>query len=137
MTPRINWMPSNQELRKFGWTLLIGFGVIGLLVFFKGHRATAGWMWGISAFILLLSLTIPVAAKPFYMVWMGLGMVIGSIMSRVVLTIIFFLVLTPVALFFRLTCRDALRIKKTAKDAPTYWNDHPKISDPKYYDHLF
>ncbi len=135
MTPRINWKPNTKTLRQFGWTVFIGFGVIGALAFWKGHRPAAMGMWGGSAFVLTLALIAPVLVRPFYFIWMGFGLVMGSIMSRVMLTVIFYLVVTPVALFFKLIRRDELERKKT--DRQTYWHDHPEISDPKYYEHLF
>jgi len=62
---------------------------------------------------------------------------VGSIMSRIVMMIIFYLVLTPVAFLFRLVGRDELKIKKPANVLGSYWSDHPAITDKSYYDHLF
>jgi hypothetical protein len=134
MTPRINWKPSSRELRKFGWTILIGFGLIGALLFWNGKHSIAGGMWAGAAFVCTLAQVAPVLARPFYLLWMGFGFVVGSIMSRVILCIIFFFVVTPVALFFKITGRDALLRKKQKTES--YWQEHPKISDPSYYEHL-
>ncbi|MCG3203650.1 MAG: hypothetical protein KCHDKBKB_00321 [Elusimicrobia bacterium] len=137
MTPKINWRPSTSELRKFGWTILIGFGIIGLIIFFKGNPQIAYRIWGGAVAICLLTLTLPSLSKPFYWIWMGIALVLGTVMSRVVLSLIFFLILTPVALFFRLVKRDELRRRRHAKEEQTHWRDLPEITDPKYYDHLF
>jgi hypothetical protein len=134
MIPKINWHPSRQEITQFGRVILVGFGLIGLL-FFLRHKATvAGVMWGVAAFVWLLSITLPQLAKGFYWIWMGFGFVMGSIMSVVVMTVIFFGILTPVAILFKLLKRDALR--RRPQSGESYWIDHPKISDKSYYDHL-
>ena len=135
MTPKINWNPTPKDMRQFGWTLLIGFGVIGALVFWKVSAGAALWVWGTATTIAILALTVPNLARPFYLVWMGLAWVMGSVMSRVILTIIFYLVITPAALVFKMLRRDALRVKKTQQTS--YWNNHDEISDPKSYEHLF
>ena len=135
MTPRINWKPSSKEIRQFGTVILIGFGIIGSIFFFQGKKPVALWLWGITGFIFILSYAFPSLAKPFYWLWMGLGFLIGSVMSRLILLIIFFFVLTPVALVFKLMGRDALNRRK--HESSSYWVEHPPIKDKSYYDHLF
>jgi hypothetical protein len=46
---------------------------------------------------------------------------IGWTVSRVVLGAVFFLVLTPIGVVFRLTGRDALRVRRTSRTS--YWTD--------------
>ncbi len=136
MLGKINWKPTNKDLTKFGVVILIGFGLIGLVVFFKHKPSVAMGLWLGAALVCVLSAVLPAAVKPLYFIWMGFGMVMGAIMSRVILTIIFYLVLTPVALFFKLKGRDALN-KRKHTDAATYWHEHPIIDDKDYYKHLF
>jgi len=131
----INWKPSHRELRKFGVTLLIGFGVIGGVLFWKHPRA-AFFVWAAAGAVGLLALVGPKASRPFYWVWMGAGFAVGSVVSRLVLLVIFYLVLTPVALVFKITGRDELRLKRKGGET-TCWENHPKIDDLSYYEHLF
>lgn len=132
---KINWKPSQKELKNFGWVILVGFGIIGALLFFKHKHNAAYGVWGGSVFVFLLSHILPVAAKPFYWIWMGFGFVMGSIMSRVVMSIIFYIVLTPVAVILKIAGKDSLQIKKPIKSS--YWIDHPKIEGKEPYEHLF
>ena len=108
--------------------------VRGGLLWLRHHPTAAIRVWSISGAVGLLALALPRAAMPFYWLWMGLGFVIGSVMSRVVMAVIFYGILTPLGALFRLRRRDALRLKKGGE---TYWVQHPKIDDPSYYDHLF
>ena len=137
MTPKINWNPDQKQLRWFGAVLLIGFSIIcGILVW----RGQAGWAKNILFVVVpisLLALVLPNLAKPFYLLWMGIGFVVGSVMSRVVMSLIFFGVLTPIALIFKIIGRDALGRKNRSGNVDSYWVDHPVMDDKKNYEHLF
>lgn len=137
MIGKINWHPQNRDLRKFGWVILVGFGILGTLLYFKHKVNSADWMWGIGGFVGLLAVIFPSAARPFYFIWMGIGFALGSVMSRVVMTIIFYGVISPVALFFRMIKRDALRIRSENKSRNSYWENLPPADDPTSYDHLY
>jgi hypothetical protein len=136
MLTRINKNPSDKELRQFAWTLLIGFGLLGGILFWKGKRAEAHGVWILGFSMGLLSLVMRTVAKRLYRLWMTWAYGMGIITSHIVMTIVFFLVITPVALVFRLMGKDTLRLKKQS-DSSTYWLDHPKITDRSYYQRLF
>jgi Saxitoxin biosynthesis operon protein SxtJ len=127
----INWRPDAKELRKFGITVLIGFAIIGLVVFFTAKTpASACWLWGIGAVFGLSGLTGTVIALPFYFIWMGIAFVIGNIMSRVIMFLIYFGVVTPLGFIMRLTGRDRLRLKKSK--GASYWVDAPSHDKDSY-----
>ena len=127
----INWRPDAKELRKFGITVLIGFAIIGLIVFFTAKTPTSAyWLWGIGAVFGLAGITGTVVAVPFYFAWMGIAFVMGNIMSRLIMFIIFFGVVTPLGFIMRLTGRDRLRLKKTTADS--YWLDVPSVDRDSY-----
>lgn len=134
MVPRINWKPSRRDLFKFGVTILVGFGIIGGILILAGKPTVGLAMWAVSGAVCVLAIVAPPAAKPLYWLWMGVALVMGTIMGRLVMTLIFFLVLTPVAAMLRWRGRDALALKKPS--AATYWTDLPEI-DRDSYDHLF
>jgi hypothetical protein len=132
---KVNWRPDGRELRKFGVTLIVGFGVIGGIARAAGHPTVAAWMWGVSTAAGVLALAVPRAALPVYWAWMGIGFVMGSIVSRLAMAVIFFGIITPLAFVFKVKGRDALGLKKKREGG--YWTEHPRIDDPKAYDHLF
>src|SRR5947207_1289919 len=137
MLVKINWKPSTVELRKFGVALLVGFGLIGGLVYWRGGHTAAFWMWGLAGAVGALALLFPRASLAFYVVWMGLAFLIGSVVSMLMLFIIFFLIITPVAIFMRVFRRDPLRLRKEGFRPGTYWIEHPDLSDKDYYERLF
>jgi hypothetical protein len=69
----------------------------------------------------VIGLAIPIAAKYIHLGWMGLAKVMGFINSHIILSIIFFLVLTPLALTRRLGRKDGMQLRK--KKDGSYYSD--------------
>lgn len=61
--------------------------------------------------VLVVNMTIPLAFKPLAVVWLGASEAIGAVMSRVLLSIVYVVVVTPVGLVRRLVGTDPLRLK--------------------------
>ena len=66
----------------------------------------------VSVALLLITMIWPNAFRPLATLWFGLSHVMSSIVSRVILSILFFLVVTPIGLIRRLTGADALKLKQ-------------------------
>lgn len=134
----LDWKPDNRKLSQFGWISLIGFGLIGAFVGWKfGFFAEQKWLvpgifWGIGGLSAILALIFPAGLRPLYWVLMGISAVIGPIISTTVLLVIFLLIFTPVALFFRLVGRDALH-RKLEPEAESYWIDAKPMPEAKRY----
>lgn len=58
--------------------------------------------------------------KPLNLIWMTLAVVLGWFMSRFILSVIYYLVLTPIGLILRLSKKDLLGTQKS-QTAETYW----------------
>jgi len=118
----INFKPDREELNKFGKTMIIGFSIFALiaLFFFNSPKVAVGLaIFGLLSFILS---KIGNAAMVIYLPWMGFAFVMGTIVSNVILALLYFLLITPIALFFKLTNRDALD-RAIDKNAKSYWKD--------------
>jgi hypothetical protein len=125
---KIEWNPNSKNLRNFAWTILIGFFLTGLLIFLKNPRI-AYWTWG-SAFIVgATALTGSKFALPFYWIWMGIAFVLGNIMSRILMFLIFACVLTPLSFLMRLIGRDKLIIRQ--ENRHTYWQEIQPHKEPR------
>ena len=59
----------------------------------------------------------PNRLKVFYDSWLLIGFCLGWVNSRIIFTIIFFLLLFPISLFMRFTGHDPLKIKKKNLDS--------------------
>ena len=131
----VNRNPSRADLRKFGWAMLFGFGVIGLFLWVMawrkyGGHGPLGWSGasaqivalrlGVSGFgLFALSWVSPASAKPVYVGWMRTTVPIGMVMSTILLTVAFTFMLPLFALVVR--WGDPLRKKL---GGATYWEDY-------------
>lgn len=108
--PRASMSPSPRPLDD-GQVKDAGMALVLLLLL--GSRMAAAppaLAWGaIAALVLLMTWTAPF--RPWARFWFGLTEVLGAISSKVVLTLIFLLVATPVAVIRRWRGADAMRLK--------------------------
>jgi len=112
---------SSAELRKFGLVMFAGFGLLGGLFLWRRGLEPATWaLLGLAALFLLVGLALPKVLGPIEWAWMKLAGLLGFVMTRVILTLTFFLAITPLGLLRRLLGQDSLVLKKRP-DAESYW----------------
>jgi hypothetical protein len=109
-------LPSNK---KFGLFFAAVFMLFASYLFFTGSQQYAIACLVVSIIFAIVSYAKNDLLLPLNKAWMGLGLLLGMIISPIVLGIIFFLIFTPVGLCMRLFGRDELRLKKL--EANTYW----------------
>ncbi len=66
----------------------------------------------LSIILLLLTMAWPKAFRPLAGLWFGLSQLMGGVVSKVILTLAFFLVVTPIGLIRRWLGADSLQLKK-------------------------
>ena len=74
-----------------------------------------------SASLLLIAFTFPIILKPLYFSWMIFGGMLGWFMTRLILLIMYYVLLTPISILARLSGKDFLYLKNY-KRAKSYWN---------------
>ena len=120
-----NIRETKKDLRKFGLTvggvLLI---IAALLLYFE--KSSAPYFGAIGGILFLAGILIPQILKPLNKIWMGLAVVLGFFMSRLILTILFYLVLTPIAFIAKIVGKKFL-ILKYDKSTNTYWEKRTHI----------
>ena len=132
---QINWKPNARDLRMFGATIVAGFAVIGAIVFFRGAERAAYACWVGGGLAGALGLTGSRAALPVYLAWMGVAFVLGSVMTRVVLVLVYYGVVTPLGIASRLAGRDRLQLSRPGGES--YWLDLSPPSDKDDYERQF
>jgi multisubunit Na+/H+ antiporter MnhG subunit len=70
--------------------------------------------------LLAFGAVLPRALKWVYIAWMSVAFVLGFVMAHVILTLLFFLMITPIGLIARVFGKDFLSLKLDRK-AATYW----------------
>ena len=133
----INRNPSFSDIRRFAaaWTAASAF--MGVLLFWRHHPYAAYGVWSASAAVAVSGLLAPPLAKVFYRGWMTLSEGIRFAVTQILLLMIFWGVLTTVALVFKLLGRDVLRLKKSRPARGTYWTEHDPMLDNSSYKHLY
>ena len=130
-------LPTDKvTLRKFG--LVVGgvFAAIGAFLLWRDISWAIVFVY-IGAPLILLGAILPNILRPVYIAWMSLAVVLGAIVTRILLTLFFFLVITPVGLVFKIIGRDALT-RKIDRSATTYWIDKEyPITDRSRYENFF
>ena len=86
--------------------------LIAAVLWWRGRITNAEIMGGVGAVLLVLGLTAPRLLKYPSWVWWKFAMILGYVNARIILSIAFLLVLTPLSLVWRLIGRDPLAIKK-------------------------
>lgn len=110
---------SKKDLRKFGLTVGGALIIIAGFLFYFAKPSTIYFVV-VGALLVLTGLIYPQVLKPMNKLWMGLAIVLGFIMSRVILTIFFYFVLTPISFTARIFGKKFMALK-CDKSAKTYW----------------
>lgn len=112
-------LPSN---RNFGFLFAGVFSFLSAYAAYQGAEPYRVYGWLIASVVVgLVAIVAPTVLTPFNKAWMKLGELMGKVVSPLVLGVIFFVLITPVALVTRLFGRDELRLKKA--DVSSYWID--------------
>jgi carbamoyltransferase len=127
---------SPGALRRFGFT--VGFVMLlsGSFLLWRHHRTTG---WPLTTFGSLLVIAAgfaPATLKYLHGPWMVLSLALGWIMSRVLLTIVFFLVIAPIGLMQRLFGKRAIEVDFRT-DAASYWKLRTVRSEAADYEKQF
>jgi hypothetical protein len=110
---------DRKALRNFGLlmacVLLIVCGLLWL-------KSAAAWPWvlGTAGLLAVMGLAMPALLKPIYKMWMIFAVIMGWVMTRVILTLVYYLVLTPIGLAGRVFGEQFLHLKRS-KESATYW----------------
>ena len=110
---------DKSDWRKFGITMGIILAVMGFYLLWKGKNYFE-YVFLLTAAIFISGLVIPSALKPVYKAWMLMSVIMGFIMTRIIMVVIFYMIVTPVGFVASIIGKNFLdmKIDKTAK---SYW----------------
>lgn len=110
---------GRRQLRQFGITMAAAFIILAVLSYLKAGRTYYN-LAALAVISLFLGLFLPPLLKPLQKIWMDFAIVMGWFMSRLILILIFYAVVTPTGVILKLMGKDTLRHKPS--DSPdTYW----------------
>ena len=114
--------PADPE-RSFGVSVGAVLVLVAAFLVWRGRMTGAGWTGGIGAVLVVLGLVAPALLTWPSALWWKLTMALGYVNARVILTIAFLLVLTPIGLLWRLLGRDPLGKRRESWPG---WTTYPQ-----------
>lgn len=125
---------DRREQRKFGLVMAAAILLLGMI-----RWLLHGMAWGefpayfviITSVFLVLGLVIPRALQPIFVLWTKLALVLNWVMTRVLLALAFYLMITPVRILVRIFGEDPLK-RAWLPASESYWE--PPEEQPKEFD---
>ena len=115
-----NIKSGKKELRNFGFTIGIVLLLIAGVLFYKNNNLFISFAY-IAGVIIVLGFLFPQLLKPIYFIWMIFAVVIGWIMTRLILSILFFVIISIIRLIAGIFGKSFLELN-ISKDSKSYWN---------------
>ena len=114
-----NISKTRKDFKNFGLVI----GTILIIIYFLTGYFDDSYMMNllfIGLSFIVLGIIFPPLLKPIYIVWMAFALALGWIMTRIILSILFFVIISPLGIFARIVGKDFLNIRKTF--VKSYWN---------------
>lgn len=127
---------TDAQARKSALVVAAVLLLIAAWNLYRGRTTTVIIFGSISATLVVAGLFVPVAARAFHKGWMRLAVALGYVNSRVLLTLMYYLVFTPYSLVSRLVGRDPLR--RRGKAGESYWTERKRTrQEREQFERLF
>ena len=110
--------------KSFGIVFAVVFGLITFWPLIKGNDIRL-WSLIISIIFLVLGLVNSKILTPLNKLWFKFGIFLGNFIAPIVMSIIFFLVVTPTGIIMKLLGKDLIKLKKNNKKS--YWIEKKNI----------
>jgi len=124
-----------QRERSFGISVGAVLCLIAIALAWRGRVTRAEVMGGVGVVLVTLGYLAPRLLKYPSDAWWAMAAVLGWVNARVLLSLLFFLVLTPVSLVWRLTGKDPLARRR---DSWRGWQPYPdRYRNPRHVERMF
>ena len=115
-----NIKSEKSDLRNFGITISVILLIIAGFLFWK-EKESFQILFTFGVTLCILGIAIPFILKPIYWVWMIFATILGWIMTRVILSLLFYIIFTPIGLIPRFFGKQFLELRWD-KSKESYWN---------------
>ena len=110
---------GKKQLRQFGIALAIVLAFWGTLCLWR-QKDYCPYLFTLSALFLVLGSITPILLKPVQKTWMSLAALVGWLITRIILLLLFYLIVTPIGVLRRMLRKRFLELKLD-KDLSSYW----------------
>ena len=122
--------------RAFGVVFAVVFALVGLYPLL-GADPVRWWAMAVAAGFAALAVAAPRALAPLNRAWMRVGAVLHAIVSPLVLAVMFYLLVAPIGLLWRVLGKDPLRLRFEPQ-AASYWIERrPPGPEPETFTNQF
>ncbi len=122
---------SPRRLKSFGIIVGTIFFAIGVWIFFKSESFYSYLLGFIGISLFLGGLIFPKNLIRIYIIWMGAAFALGWVVSRTILVILFYLIVTPIGLIARLVDKKFMDVNYKHKEN-SYWIPKSKLRHIEY-----
>lgn len=119
---------DRREIRRFGLAVFLFFGALFALALWR-EKAVLACFFGTLWFLGVCFLAAPAASRPLFSGWLKVAHFIGRAITVLLLTLTYYLALTPMAWIKRLFGGRPIPVKPDP-EASTYWVDRPEPAQP-------
>ena len=97
-----------------------------LLLLLVDIRTKRGWVLLAVIALQLLNMTVPQIYRPVAVLWLGLSDLLGAVVSKILLSIVFFVIVVPIGVLRRLAGKDSLKLRafKAGRDSVMVERNH-------------
>lgn len=120
---------TDAQPRKTAFVVACVVLAIAAWNFYRGRMTTFYICGGIALALTIIGLLLPVVARRFHVLWMTIAVALGWVNSRILLTLMFYLVFTPYGFISRLVGRDPL--ERRAAQRESYWMPRKRTRQTK------
>jgi len=117
----VNWLKNmtKDQSRDTGMAMVL----LAILVYLKTRENLALY---IAVILHVVNMIVPRVFAPVAVVWFGLSRVLGTVMSKVLLSVLFFGLVTPIGVLRRLFGKDSLRLRdfKASRESAMLVRNH-------------
>jgi len=110
---------GRKELREFGLTIGAILVILGGIAIWRG-KSVYPYFLGFGIVFIAAGIMLPQILKLPQKLWMGFAVILGFFMSRIILAILFYAVITPIGIITRILGKDILD-QRTDRSAGSYW----------------
>jgi hypothetical protein len=104
MSEFFTWKITKDQSRDTGMAMVLVFLIV--YVFLKQETFVFGAMA-----LHVLNMIVPQVYRPIAVIWLGLSHLLGTIISKILLSIVFFTVVTPIGVLRRILGKDSLQLR--------------------------
>jgi len=130
-----NIKSGKKELREFGLTIGIILVILGSVALWRS-KPIFPYFLSVGIIFVTLGLASPNILKPFQRAWMTFSIIIGFFMSRLILTILFYLVITPIGTLAKIFGKDILD-QRIDRKSESYWKERTVTVKKESYENQY